>query len=270
VLGWSHLWGYAAVIEIHALGDIAELRIQHAKELNPFNRAMTHALIDACAEVEADDRFAGVLLWGGADRSFSVGGDFADLRQIRSREESEEHLRVIVRSYQAVLRVSKPLVAAIDHYAIGQGLQVALMADWRVGSERSSYQMPELANGMPCPLGSRILETLLGRAAMLHLVVGCEKLDADAARRTGLVDQVCSHAELQRTALERLRTLCAYPQLAYRLTKELHNRRAARDLESVCEEAAHIHGQSYFSGQADRHFSTILGKNGSRGVRETP
>lgn len=250
------------MIEIHALGDIAELRIQHAKELNPFNRAMTRALVDACAAVEADDRFVGVLLWGGPGRSFSVGGDFADLRKIPTREESEEHLRVIVQSYQAVLGVTKPLVAAIDHYAIGQGLQVALMADWRVGSERSSYQMPELANGMPCPLGSRILETLLGRAAMLHLVFGCEKLEAEAARRTGLVDQIAPHDELQRTALERLRTLCAYPQLAYRLTKQLHNRRAAQDLDAVCEDAARIHGQSYFSGQADRHFAAILGKNG--------
>ena len=48
----------------------------------------------------------------------------------------------------------RPRVTEVDHHAIGQGLQVALMADWRVGSERSRYQMPELAIGMPCPLGS--------------------------------------------------------------------------------------------------------------------
>ena len=153
------------MIELYRHGAVAELRIRHAKEQNPFTRVMARELIALCAEVEADDGLECVLLWGGEGRSFSVGGDFNDLRRIETPAEGAEYLRDIVRSYQAVLGISKPVVAAVDLHAIGQGLQVALMADWRIGSERSSYCMPELKNGMPCPLGSLILETMLGRAA---------------------------------------------------------------------------------------------------------
>ena len=248
------------MIQLHRHGEIAELRIQHPKELNPFNRAMTRQLIELCAEVESDDALAGVLLWGGEGRSFSVGGDFADLRRIESPAAGEEYLREIVHSYQALLAISKPLVTAVDHHAIGQGLQVALMGDWRIGADRSHYCMPELANGVPCPLGSRILESLLGRAAMLHWVVGCGRLDAEEARRERLIDEVCVHAQLRASALERLAVFCAYPREAYRATKRIHNARLAGELEEVKDVAARAHAESYFSGQADRHFSAILGE----------
>ena len=248
------------MIELHRDGDVVELRIQHANELNPFSRTMTRDLSRLCAEAEADKGVAGVLLWGGAGRSFSVGGDFNDLQTLKAPAEAEEYLRDIVRSYQAVLAVSKPVVVAIDHHAIGQGLQVALMGDWRVGSERSQYRMPELANGVPCPLGATILEALLGRAAMLHLVVGCGSLDAGQALHERLIDEVRPHAELKVAALERLETFCRYPSIAYRETKRIHNGRMMGLLEGVREDAAAAHARSYFSGQADRHFRAILGK----------
>jgi enoyl-CoA hydratase/carnithine racemase len=247
------------MIELSRHGAVAELRIRHAKELNPFTRAMTRELITLCAEVEADDALEGAFLWGGEGRSFSVGGDFHDLRQIKGPAEGEEYLRDIVRSYQAVLAITKPVVAAVDHHAIGQGLQVALMADWRVGSERSSYHMPELANGMPCPLGSLILETMLGRAAMLHWVVGCGKLDAEAARREHLIDETRPHAELKDAALARLDAFRGYPSRAFRLTKRIHNQRFSERLEGVREAAAKAHAASYFSGQAEAHFARIVG-----------
>ena len=247
------------MIELHRHASLAELRIQHEKPLNPFTRHMTRELIGVCAEVEADDALAAAVIWGGAGRSFSVGGDFADLRRIEGPEAGAEYLRDIVRSYQAVLGISKPVVVAVDHHAIGQGLQVALMGDWRMGSERSLYQMPELAGGVPCPLGSAILEALLGRAAMLHLVIGCGKLDAEGARRERLIDEVRPHGELWPAAAERAEKLAGFPAKAYRLTKQIQNRRMIQHLEDVREVAARAHAESFFSGQADEHFSSILG-----------
>lgn len=252
------------MIDLRRDGDLAELRIQHPIEHNPFTRAMTGELTRLCGQLEDDPGVRGVLLWGGPDRSFSVGGDFADIRQLRTAEEGKEYLRDIVRSYQAVLAVSKPLVAAIDRHAIGQGLQVALMADWRVGSQRSRYRMPELAIGMPCPLGSAILEALLGRAAMLHLVNGCGELGAEEARRERLIDEIRPDGELKDAALERLETLCRYPSVAYRSTKRIHNGRLSARLEEVREPAASAHAESYASGAVQAHFAAILGSSGAR------
>ena len=249
------------MIHLQRERGLALLELRHEKDQNPFTIGMTRELARLCDEVEADEDVAGVLIWGGAGRSFSVGGDFADVqRHIRTQEDGLEYLGDIVRSYQAVLRVSKPVVTAVDHYAIGQGLQVALLGDWRIGSERSSYSMPELANGMPCPLGSALLEAMLGRAAMLRLVVGCDALDAERAREQLLINEVCSPAALKSAGLERLALLCGYPELPYRLTKRIHNARLIESLEAVRDAAAEAHVASYFAGSADRRFAEILGK----------
>jgi enoyl-CoA hydratase/carnithine racemase len=241
---------------------IAEIRIQHAKTLNPFSRAMTLELAEICRELEADDAVKAAWIWGGAGRSFSAGGDFADLRLIQGRDAALEHLRRIVESYQALLAISKPFVAAIDHHAIGQGLQVALMADWRIGTTRAAVRMPELANGVPCPLGSVILEALLGRAAMLHLVVGCGGLDAEAARTERILDEVCDPDDLREVTLRRLAHLRTYPAYSFRVTKRLHNERFAAQLQEVRDPAAVAHADSYAHGQADAHFARILGEPG--------
>ena len=248
------------MIDLQRDSGIAILTLRHARPLNPFSLEMTRQLVELGPVLEGDDAVKGVLIWGGEERSFSAGGDFAAIRTLSGRAQYEEYLLDIVRSYQALLAISKPLVAAVDHYAIGQGLQVALMADWRIGTERAVCQMPELANGVPCPLGSTILETLLGRAAMLQLVVGCAKLDAREALALRLLDELCPAATLKAAGLARLERLCSYPQLPYRLTKQLHNARFARALDEVAPEAARIHATTYVQGAADAHFDRVLGR----------
>lgn len=247
------------MIQLDKHDGIAEIRIQHAKELNPFSVVMTRGLISVCEEVERDDTVDLALIWGGPGRAFSVGGDFQDIRAI-PEEELAGYLGDIVRSYQALLGITKPLLAGLDRFAIGQGLQVALMADWRVATMRTKIQMPELANGVPCPLGSLILEVMFGRAAMMNLVVGCQSLDAEAALRGGMVNELCEDDVLEPVSLERLERFRAMPSFPYRTTKRIHNARFSRALGEIAEEAGRIHAQSFRAGNANEHFSKVLGE----------
>ena len=160
-----------------------------------------------------------------------------------------------------MLALSKPLVCATDHFAIGQGIQVSLLGDRRLGTSRSRYHMPELANGVACPLGSLLLENMLGRAAMLDLVVGCRKLNAEQALELRLIDEMVEEPRrLEAVALDRLRSLVHYPQTPFRATKRIHNRRLIDLLGSVREDAVHAHTQTFLSGSAKAHFSRILGE----------
>lgn len=249
------------MMHVQIEAGLAVLEMRHAKKGNPFSFAMTRDLTRRCQELEADPEVRGVLLWGGEGRSFSVGGDFADVKSLATREEAAAYLKEIVHSYQAVLAVTKPLVCAIDHFAIGQGLQVALLGDRRIGSARSTYHMPELANGVACPLGSTLLEAMLGRAAMLELVIRCPSLDAEEARAFRLIDQVLEpNADLKQTALQALRTLMEYGQTPFRETKRIHNRRLIAALEDVMEDAAAVHASCLMQRSGEAHFERILGK----------
>lgn len=251
------------MIELRTEGRVAEIRIQHPNGLNPISMGMTRDLRRVFEEVQADDGIDGVWIWGGEGRSFSVGGDFRELQDLVDYDETYAYLGDIVECYAAALAVDKPFVAAMDQHAIGLGLQVGLMTDWRVATERCVLSMPELAGGVPCPLGSVILERLLGRAAMLELVMGCGKLSAAAAREFRLVQEVTGNDELEvrgRSALERL---VSYPALAYRLTKRIQNGRMLEALAGVKHGASDAHGKCFAAKSGALRFAEVLGDGGA-------
>ena len=105
------------MIDVRREGRLAVVTLAHDNPLNPFSLAMTRGLVPLAEELEADDGVDGVLVWGGEGRSFSAGGDFADIRTLDTPEAFAEYLRDIVRSYQALLSVTKPLVAAVGGHA---------------------------------------------------------------------------------------------------------------------------------------------------------
>jgi len=247
------------MIQCDVANGFAEVTIRHRKPLNPISMEMTRRLTELARSLGADDEVRGVLLWGGEGRSFSVGGDFEDVSRLTEEAAVHTYAHEILASYKALLRVGKPLVVAIDHYVIGLGLQVALMSDWIVASERATFHMPELAGGLACPMGSAILEHLIGRASMLELVNGCEGIGADRARALGLAHDVVPHQSLRTQAISRLEKFASFPALPYRLTKELHNQRFERILAELEEPAARIHWACFQARQAQDHFERVLG-----------
>ncbi len=244
-------------IQARVEDGICELRLSHENPKNPFSRAMTQRLITLAPELNADAAVKAVVLWGGADRSFSVGGDFRDIAALKTHSEMRAYLLEIIDLYIAILRIDKPVVAAIDHHAIGQGLQVALCADWRVASGGTVVAMPELQNGVACPLGSLMLEVLLGRARMMHAVVGCASFDAESAKDFGLVDQVDN--EVFATALKQAKRFAGFHATPFSLTKHIHNARFIAQLDAIREPAAEAHVQSFSARANVPHFEKVIG-----------
>ena len=242
---------------------IACVTFRRDKDTNAFCRDMTLDLMDICRTVAEDEksarpRFKALVLTGGMGRSFSVGGDFNDVSVLQHECEVRPWLGEIIDLYVAILSVNIPVVTAIDRYAIGQGLQVALMADWRIGTSRCRLSMPELKNGVACPLGSVILEVLLGRAKMLELLVDCEFIDADASRDLGLLNDIAKPNELQSAALRAARRLAAFPRTPYITTKRIHNGRFIAALEQVREPSSQAHAASFEEQTGKAHFDKIL------------
>lgn len=245
-------------------GRIARVQFNREKDTNAFSRAMTLELLDVCAHLHADaasaePRLDALVLTGGTGRSFSVGGDFNDVSRLSEEPEIRAYLGEIIDLYVALLDVEIPVIAAIDRFAIGQGLQVALMADWRIGASSCRLQMPELKNGVACPLGSIILELLLGRARMQELVFDCEVIEPPTARAYGLLSQVCAPEELQDAAMAMARRLAAYPRTSYVTTKRIQNQRFVQAFEAVREPSSQAHVAAFLRRTGQAHFERILG-----------
>lgn len=244
---------------------VATVTFKREKDTNAFSRGMTLELTKVCKELVEDGRspepaIGAVILTGGIGRSFSAGGDFNDVSVLAEEQQIRSYLGEILDLYIAILRVEIPVVAAIDKFAIGQGLQVALMTDWRIGTSECRLQMPELKNGVACPLGSIILEFLYGRAQMLEWVLDCEFLDADASRASRLLNQVTPGPELLSTALAVAKKFKGYPRTSYVTTKRIHNQRFIDALETVREPASQSHVAAFLKKSGKKHFERILGR----------
>jgi len=236
------------------------VRLNHLNPKNPFARVMTQRLISLVPELNADPSITAVILWGGLDRSFSVGGDFRDISALKTEPEMAEYLLEIIDLYVALLRIERPVVAAIDHHAIGQGLQVALCADWRVATHRTAVSMPELQNGVACPLGSLLLEVLLGRSRMMQAVIGCESFDSVGARDFGLLNElVAPPDELWKFAHQRATRLAGFHAVPFSATKRIHNQRLIDQLDAIRGPAAAAHVASISARANAPHFEKILG-----------
>ena len=152
------------------------------------------------------------------------------------------------------------MIAAVDHFAIGQGLQAMLMSDWKIATDRSQYSMPELKNGVACPLGACILENLFGRAQMLEWVIGCANFTAEEALSTKLINEIVAPELLLKTSLERANEFANFPAIPFKLTKEIQNKRFINALNDIREDAANAHVQSFMAKAGQQHFEKILKK----------
>lgn len=236
------------------------VQFDHAKETNPFSRQLTLALTELNGKLDQDDSIFGVVFYGGPKRSFSAGGDFNDVSQLKTAEETELYISEIINLYQSVLKINKPVISVMDHYVIGQGLQVALMSDWRIASENVKISMPELKNGVACPLGATILKELFGHARMLEDVVGCETLNAEVAFKKGYFNTLVKSEDLIKATATIIEKLQKYPQTPFKETKKIYSKAMIDALENVRKAAAHAHIQTMFSGSALKHFERILKK----------
>jgi carboxymethylproline synthase len=236
------------------------VQFDHNKETNPFSRKLTLAITDLNEKLNHDDSVFGVVFYGGPQRSFSAGGDFNDVSQLRTAEETDLYISEIINLYQSVLKINKPVISVLDNYVIGQGLQVALMSDWRIASENVKISMSELKNGVACPLGATILKELFGQARMLEDVVGCETFDADVAFKKGYFNTLVKSEDLIKATATMIDRLQKYPQTPFKETKKIYTKAMIDALENVRKVAAHAHIQTMFAGSAQTHFDRILKK----------
>jgi carboxymethylproline synthase len=242
---------------------ILTLSFAHEKTTNPFSRIMTRSLLELSFLISESTEVDALILTGGENRSFSVGGDFNDVSVLKETQEIRTYLFEIIDLYIALLSIRIPLIAAIDHHAIGQGLQVALMGDVRIATTRAKLQMPELKNGVACPLGVAILDEFLGRGAMLNLVIFGESATADQALKLNLVNDVCEPQHLISQALKTANDLSRFPRTPFQTTKAIYNQKLIDRLNLCREQAANAHVLSFQNKSGAQHFDRVLGRTPS-------
>lgn len=175
------------------------LTLNRPDKLNALSKALLKELRDRLAEAESETTVGCVALTG-AGRAFSAGADISDMleRGLASYADPER-----LAHWHAIETFSKPLLAAINGYALGGGLELALLCDIIIAAENAKFAAPEIKIGsFPGDGGTQRLPRLVGKSFAMQMVLTGEMVDAELAERKGLVSEVLPAERLLPRALE--------------------------------------------------------------------
>ena len=220
---------------------IAFLTINRPDKLNALNDQVVEELADAAERIAATPEIKGAILTGAGTKAFVEGADIGDLVKQGPFDGKARALRG-----QAVLRrletCGKPVIAAINGYALGGGCELAMACHLRIASETAKFGQPEVKLGIaPGYGGTQRLPRLVGKGVALQLILSGELIDAREAHRIGLVNAVVAPPELLAEAERTLRGILAMGPLAVQLALEAVDRGLDMTLdEGLLLEANHF------------------------------
>ncbi|NDY96857.1 enoyl-CoA hydratase/isomerase family protein [Wenzhouxiangella limi] len=177
-------------------GGVHTITIKRPAKLNALNRQTLQELYGAIIDASGDDKVRVIVLTGAGDKAFVAGADIGEIREqtpLEARRFSQfgQDLMSMIQS------LNKPVIAAINGYALGGGMELALACHLRIASRNARFGLPEIKLGiMPGFGGTQRLVRLVGSTLALEMALGGEPISAERAFALGLVNQVVEAEEL--------------------------------------------------------------------------
>ena len=207
-------------LKIEDKDGLRTITIDRPKVLNALNAQTVEELGQAFAEAAGDDSVRAIILTGGGEKAFVAGADIRELAQmtpITGKATAEKGQRVFL----SIERCPKPVIGAINGFALGGGCELALACHIRIASERAQLGLPEVTLGIiPGYGGTQRMARLLGKGKALELILTGDRIGADEAQRIGLVNKVVPADQLIPVAEELARKIMTRGPLAVRASIE--------------------------------------------------
>jgi enoyl-CoA hydratase len=210
---------------------VATLSVNRTEKLNALNDHVVDQLHQAARFLEADELVRGIILTGVGAKAFVAGADIGDLATQGVLEGRRRALKgqAMLRAFETM---GKPVLAAVNGYALGGGCELALACHIRIASENAKFGQPEVKLGItPGYGGTQRLPRIVGKGNALQLLLTGEQIDAAEALRIGLVTKVVPAEHLLAEADTMMRTILANGPLAVKLVMEAVDRGLEMTLE---------------------------------------
>lgn len=210
---------------------IATITINRPEVLNVLNKETYVEILSRLDDAEKDENVKVVVLTGVGEKAFCAGLDLKTVKEI-SPVEMVELAKLGHKLTLAIEDLAKPVIAAINGYALGGGLELAMACDIRIASENARLGQPEVNVGLiPGNGGTQRLPRLVGKGIAKELILTGKIIDAKTAQTLGLVNKVVPPEELKSAVEELAKELMGKPPLALKLAKELINISTETDLK---------------------------------------
>jgi enoyl-CoA hydratase len=204
--------------------SIGYVTINRPDKLNALNRQVMDELDDCFRAIQNDEEVRVVILTGAGEKAFVAGADLQELATLAPLE-GRDFSRRGQRIFDLIENLGKPVIAAVNGYALGGGCELAMACTLRIASENARFGQPEVKLGLiPGCAGTQRLARLVGKGRALEMILSGEPIDAQEAYRIGLVNQVVPAAELAAAAQTLACKIAANAPLAIKFALEAVNR----------------------------------------------
>ena len=204
--------------------NLAIVTINRPKALNALNSATLKDLDTVLEDLENDTNIYAVILTGAGEKSFVAGADIAemkDLNEAQGKEFGELGNKVFLR----LENLNKPVIAAIQGFALGGGCEISMACDIRIASETALFGQPEVGLGItPGFGGTQRLARIVGLGKAKEMIYTARNIKADEAYRIGLVNKVVALEDLMNEAKKMASNIIANAPVAVKLCKDAINR----------------------------------------------
>lgn len=201
---------------------IATITLDRPEKLNAMNPEMYDQIGAAFTRIETDPGVRVGIVTGSGDRAFSAGADLKEMHSIQAS--TDEWKPWSPDRWDFGLSTSKPLIAAINGYALAGGLELALLCDIRIAASSATFGTPEVKWDLLHGYGAYRLPQIMGLSNAMDLLLTGEFIDAPTALRTGLISRVVPDQELMASATAIAQQIRSNGPMALRMTKELVQR----------------------------------------------
>ena len=182
---------------VHLENDISIITIDRPKKLNALNKETISELHHAIKEADENKNVRAIILTGNGEKAFVAGADiseFADFDVQQAAQLSREGQMLL---FDFIENLSTPVIAAVNGFALGGGLELAMAAHFRVASDNARMGLPEVSLGViPGYGGTQRLAQLIGKGRALEMIMTAQMIDASKAEQWGLVNAVTSQEKL--------------------------------------------------------------------------
>lgn len=231
-------------------GVVATLTVNRPEKMNAVNNATVEELDQALAQIEKNSDLRVLILTGAGEKSFVAGADINEVNNrdaIIGRAETRRRQEV----YSRIENLEIPSIAAINGFALGTGLELAMVCSIRIASTKALLGQPEVKLGiMPGAGGTQRLPKLVGMGRAMEIVLTGDPIKADAALSMGLVNKVVEPDQLMEEAKKLADTIAARPKLAIQYAKEAVLRSGEGSLAQGLAHESYLHTLS--CGTADK------------------
>ena len=238
----------------------AVVTINRPKALNALNRETLEDLVSCFSTLKEDASVLSVVITGSGEKAFVAGADIAYMQHFDALE-GRAFGRLGQQTMAMIETFPRPVIAAVNGFALGGGCELALACDMRIASSNARFGQPEVNLGVtPGFGGSQRLPRLVGKGLASELLYTGDIIDAEEACRIGLVNRVVEPSQLMPECLKVAGKIAMKGVLAVQLCKELVNSGMEMDLTRACLYEADLFGMCFASPEQKEGMSAFLEK----------